>query len=401
MNTGPLAEKAIVVGGTSGIGRSVAMALLARGFSVQIIGREPPADLLSDDRVSFIRSDLSQYDEALFDRLAQDPSVSVLFLSAGLGRVAGLDALSLAEIRQLLAVNLTAAVQIIRQFYPRIKQPQRFRCGVMGSIAGLVSSPLFSVYAASKAALCRFAESVNIELEASGTANRILTVAPGSVPGTRFNGGGDEPARVLPLGEQIVEQLFSGETLFIPDYDAVYKGVLDRYHQDGHAFGLQSYQYKQRSGRAASSPRLCVGYLSGTFDLFHIGHLNILRNARANCDYLVVGVHENGARKGKETFIPLQERMAIVRACRYVDKVILATPEDSDMWTRCHYDKLFVGSDYKGTERFARYEEYFRDKGVQIVYFPYTQGTSSTQLRLALDAARENSAIQKTTTPPA
>ena len=112
-----------------------------------------------------------------------------------------------------------------------------------------------------------------------------------------------------------------------------------------------------------------------------MGHLNLLKRAKEQCDYLIVGVHGSGAWKGKETFIPLEERKAIVGACKYVDKVVDSCKEDSDAWDLWHYDRLFVGSDYKGTERFNRYEEYFKDKGVDIVYFPYTKSTSSTQIR--------------------
>ena len=112
--------------------------------------------------------------------------------------------------------------------------------------------------------------------------------------------------------------------------------------------------------------------------------MNLLKRAKQQCDYLIVGVHDSGAWKGKETFIPLEERKAIVASCKYVDRVIDSMREDSDVWDVWHYDKLFVGSDYKGTERFNRYEEYFKDKGVEIVYFPYTQGTSSTQIRDAI-----------------
>jgi len=128
-----------------------------------------------------------------------------------------------------------------------------------------------------------------------------------------------------------------------------------------------------------------IGYLSGTFDLFHIGHLNLLERAKTYCDYLVVGVNKNAAHKGKITFIPLEERMRIVGAIGIVDKVIEAFPEDSDAWNEIQYNYLFVGSDYKGSERFNRYEEYFADKDVEIIYFPYTQGTSSSKLREVLD----------------
>lgn len=130
-----------------------------------------------------------------------------------------------------------------------------------------------------------------------------------------------------------------------------------------------------------------VGYLSGTFDLFHIGHLNILKRAKENCDYLVVGIHRDGSHKGKKTFIPFEERMEIVKSIKYVDEVIESEREDCDVYLkgRVKYDRLFVRSDYKGTERFNRYEKLIEGTGIQIVYFPYTKGTSSTQLRDALE----------------
>ena len=124
-----------------------------------------------------------------------------------------------------------------------------------------------------------------------------------------------------------------------------------------------------------------IGYTTGVYDMFHIGHLNILRRAKEQCDYLIVGVHESGAWKGKETFIPFEERVEIVKNIKYVDKVVQSLPEDADAYEKFGIHKLFVGSDYKGTERFNRYEEFFKDKNVEIVYFPYTKGTSSTQLR--------------------
>ena len=149
---------------------------------------------------------------------------------------------------------------------------------------------------------------------------------------------------------------------------------------------MSSYDYKIDNNRVNHNKQYKIGYLSGTFDLFHIGHLNLLRRAKEQCDYLIVGVHFDASHKGKVTFIPFEERLAIVGANQYVDKVVMSEREDSDAWDKYHYDMLFVGSDYKGTERFNRYEEYFKDKGVEIVYFPYTQGTSSTQLRGALSA---------------
>ena len=128
-----------------------------------------------------------------------------------------------------------------------------------------------------------------------------------------------------------------------------------------------------------------VGYLSGTFDLFHIGHLNIIRRAKSLCDYLIVGVHETAAFKNSHTFIPFEERLAIIRACRYVDEAVMAGDEDSEDWNRFHFDRLFVGSDYKGSGRFQRYEAFFSDKQVEIVYLPYTTSTSSTKIRALIN----------------
>lgn len=128
-----------------------------------------------------------------------------------------------------------------------------------------------------------------------------------------------------------------------------------------------------------------IGYMSGTFDLFHIGHLNILRKAKNNCDFLIVGVHESGAWKGKDTFIPFDERLDIVSAIKYVDQTVKSYPEDIDAIEKHHITKLFVGSDYVGSERFERYENICSKSKVEIVYFPYTKSTSSSQLRDALN----------------
>lgn len=383
-------KKAVVVGGSNGIGLAIANQLLTKDYHILLLDKAEPdsAALANSDRVTYYPCNLLDFNESLFLELSRDPDVEVLMITAGFGTVADFEYLHPAEIKNLLQVNTTAGIQIVRYFYDKLKSDKPFYCGMMGSIAGLVSSPMFSVYAASKAAVCRFIESVNIELEVSGAANRILNVSPGSIKGTKFNGGENDPALTRELAEQIVANLLSRNTLFIPEYDEIFKGVIDRYQADPHGYGLHSYQYKKDSGRAVSKSRVRIGYLSGTFDLFHVGHLNLIKRAKAQCDYLIVGVHPDASHKGKVTFIPYEERLAVVGACRYVDKAVPSCAEDSDAWDLHHFHKLFVGSDYKGTERFLRYEEYFKDKDVEIVYFPYTQSTSSTQIR--------NTIVQKT-----
>lgn len=375
-------KKAVVIGGSNGIGLAITKNLIASGHYVYIVDRHAPEEgVLIKGAFCYQFGDLLDLNEDLITTYAGDAEIGLLMITAGFGRVADFEFFHTSEIRNMMMVNATATIEILRLFYNRIKGTAPFYCGVMGSISGLLSSPSAAVYAASKAAVCRLIESVNIELEMAGTNNRILNVSPASFKGSRFYGGQNQLELLEGLAQEIIDHLLNRDTIFIPHYEDTFKTVLNRYHNDPHGYGIHSYQYKKKSGRLDNERRVKVGYLSGTFDLFHVGHLNLLRRAKQQCDYLIVGVHNSGAWKGKETFIPLDERKQIVAACKYVDKVVDSCREDSDAWDLWHYDRLFVGSDYKGTERFNRYEEYFKDRGVEIVYFPYTQSTSSTQIR--------------------
>lgn len=380
-------KEALVIGGSNGIGLAITLELQKKGYFVNIIDKAQNDMLVEYDNIRFCQANLLNPD---FSFLEQYKDIDTLVITAGFGRITPFEELLDQEIQNGFQVNSIAAIRIIHFFFTKMKQKAPFYCAVMGSIAGLISSPLFATYGATKAALCNAIESLNIELEMAGTENRILNVSPGSIKGTKFNGGDNDLHKTEELAQAIVGKMEERQTLYIPEYEEVYKGVLERYHNDPHQFGLDSYQYKQASGRTSSRPQLKIGYLSGTFDLFHIGHLNLLRRAKEHCDYLVVGVHKDASHKGKSTFISFEERCEIVRSIKYVDQVIPSEREDCDVYLKgiVKYDYLFVGSDYKGTERFNRYEEIFADKGVEIVYFPYTQGTSSSQLREALSAIR-------------
>ncbi|MBW1601135.1 adenylyltransferase/cytidyltransferase family protein [Streptomyces sp. JJ66] len=133
-----------------------------------------------------------------------------------------------------------------------------------------------------------------------------------------------------------------------------------------------------------------VGYAPGAYDLFHIGHLNILRHARQQCDYLVAGVvsDEMAERaKGRRPMIPLVERLEIVRSVKYVDAAFVETvPSKLETWRQVRFDVLFKGDDWRGTPKGDQLERDFATVGVDVVYFPYTVHTSSTHLRRALDA---------------
>ncbi len=135
-----------------------------------------------------------------------------------------------------------------------------------------------------------------------------------------------------------------------------------------------------------------IGYTTGVYDLFHIGHLNLLKRAKEQCDYLIVGVtaDELVSYKGKQAVIPCEERMAIVEAIRYVDKTVMQTDIDKvKAWEQYHYDVIFVGDDWKGKPNWNQYEAELAKRGVDVVYFPYTQGTSSTQLRDVLNKIQD------------
>lgn len=384
-------KKAVIIGGSNGIGLAISKHMIDRGYYLEICDRsEPEAGVLPIRLFHYNYCNLLDFDEKLFLSLAADPDVEVLMITAGIGRIAEFQAHHIVEIDKILTIDTVSTIKIFRIFYDRILAKETFYSGVVGSISGWLSTPAASVYAAAKAGVVRFVESVNIELELSGTENRILDISPASFKGSRFYGGKNDLSVTGPLAEEILAHLFARDTRFIPQYEKTFRDVLERYHADPHEYGLHSYQYKKDSGRIDNSRKVKVGYLSGTFDLFHVGHLNLLMRAKAQCDYLIVGVHDSGKWKGKETFIPLKERKRIVGACRYVDKVVDSCPEDSDAWDLWHYDRLFVGSDYKGTERFNRYEEYFKDKGVEIIYFPYTQSTSSTQIRKTVQLKMED-----------
>ncbi len=138
----------------------------------------------------------------------------------------------------------------------------------------------------------------------------------------------------------------------------------------------------------AFSLKYKVGYTTGVYDMFHIGHLNILKRAKEQCEYLIVGVTTDDlvSYKNKKAIIPHEERMAIVESIKYVDQVVSqASMDKMAAWERYKFDVMFVGSDWKGTAKWNEYEHSFGKVGVDIVYFPYTKGTSSTKLREALD----------------
>lgn len=130
-----------------------------------------------------------------------------------------------------------------------------------------------------------------------------------------------------------------------------------------------------------------IGYTTGVFDLFHIGHLNLLRRAKERCEYLIVGVSSDElvSYKNKRAVIPFEERIQIVQSIRYVDQAVPQyNMNKMEAWGKYHFDVMFVGDDWKNTEKWNNYEKEFNAIGVDIIYFPYTRNTSSTLLNETL-----------------
>lgn len=128
-----------------------------------------------------------------------------------------------------------------------------------------------------------------------------------------------------------------------------------------------------------------VGYVQGSFDMFHIGHLNIIKNAKSICDYLIVGVNSDEfmySYKHKHPVIPVKERIEIIKALKYVDEAHIVNNRDKiEALEKFHYNALIMGDDYKGTQFYNEVEKELKEKKVDIIYFPYTKTTSSTMIR--------------------
>jgi len=137
---------------------------------------------------------------------------------------------------------------------------------------------------------------------------------------------------------------------------------------------------------------MIIGYTTGVFDLFHVGHLNILRNAKAMCDRLIVGVtiDELVAYKNKSAVIPFEERIEIVRMCKYVDLAVPQTNMDKlEAHDRYGFNLMFVGDDWFKSDKWNAFEAELEQRSVKIIYFPYTKSTSSTLINQTLENLRK------------
>ena len=236
-------KKALVVGGANGIGLSIATELANRTDveKVYIVDKLHLSDEYANGKFEFYQFDLTQEDYSIFDKF-QD--IDTLMITAGFGRLALFKDVDESMISLSFNVNTIPVMRIVKKFYYKLESQQNFYCGVMVSIAGFMSSPFFSIYAATKAALKVFIESVNVELLKGGSTNKILNVSPGSLKGTSFTNGKTDLSVTAPMAQAIISEMENKNDLFIPLYDEVFKNVLQRYQDDFRKEGAHSYDYK-------------------------------------------------------------------------------------------------------------------------------------------------------------
>jgi len=236
-------KNALVVGGANGIGLSIATELAKRKDvdKIYIVDKSPLSDEFINDKFKIYQFDLTQEDYSIFDNFHD---IDTLMITAGFGKLALFKDVDESMIHLSFNVNTIPVMRIIKRFYYKLEARQDFYCGVMVSIAGFMSSPFFSIYAATKAALKVFIESVNVELLKAGSTNQILNISPGSLKGTSFTNGKTDLSVTAPMAQAIISEMEKKTDLFIPQYEEVFKTVLHRYYDDFRKEGAHSYDYK-------------------------------------------------------------------------------------------------------------------------------------------------------------
>lgn len=241
-------KRILVVGGANGIGLSIATELAKRDSveKVYIVDKAPLADEFMNQKFEVFQFDLTNEDYSFFGRFVD---INAMMITAGFGKLALFKDVPESYIMKSFNVNTIPVLRLVHKFYGKLEAQEDFYCGAMVSIAGFMSSPFFAVYGATKAALKIFIESVNVELKKASSNNRILNVSPGSLKGTSFTAGKTDLNVTAPMANEIISRLEAKDDLFIPQYEEVFKNVLERYHADFRAEGEHSYDYKIESGR--------------------------------------------------------------------------------------------------------------------------------------------------------
>lgn len=238
----------LIVGGASGIGLAMAKELEQDEAvkDIYIVDKQELSQEYIGNKVKSFVFDLTSQDYSFFNQFSD---INSLIITAGFGKLDLFENIEESLISTYFQVNAIAPIRVIKHFYDKLLKEKDFYCSIMVSISGFMSSPFFSVYAATKASLKIFIESVNVELKKAGSVNRILNVSPGSIKGTSFSGGKTDLSETKQLAQDILKNMREKNDLFIPKYEEVFKQVLQRYQEDFRKEGEHSYDYKLQSGR--------------------------------------------------------------------------------------------------------------------------------------------------------
>ena len=241
-------KRILIVGGANGIGLSIAQELARRDTTevIYIVDKAPLQERYAHPRIKSFQFDLTESDYRFFDRFFD---IDTLMITAGFGRIELFKDIPEQHIIDSFNVNTIPVLRLIKRFYGKLESKKDFYCGVMVSISGFMSSPVAAIYGSTKAALRVFIESVNVELFKAGSNNRILNVSPGAIKGSAFYGKPNDLDELHDLGCSIISHLEAKDDLFIPQYEEVFKEVLQRYHEDFRKEGAHSYEYKIKSDR--------------------------------------------------------------------------------------------------------------------------------------------------------
>ncbi len=241
-------KRILVVGGAGGIGLAIAEEMASREETekVFVVDKAPLLEQYAHPKIEAFQFDLTVDDYSFFDRFND---IDAMMITAGFGRLALFKDIPEQHIIDSFNVNTLPVLRLVKRFYNKLEGKEDFYCGVMVSIAGWLSSPFFAVYGATKAALKIFIESVNVELLKAGTTNQILNISPGTIKGTGFYAGKTDLDVLHDLTLNIICHLEAKDDVFVPQYEEIYKNVLQRYHDDFRKEGVHSYEYKLHSKR--------------------------------------------------------------------------------------------------------------------------------------------------------
>lgn len=239
---------AIFFGGTNGLGLATAKYLHDQGYNLEIIGRdfslaEKVFKHAKSDKVKMFRHDFLIDDiESLFGKLQKSPTA--VFYTAGIGRIERFSATTSEYIENCYRLNVTTPTLLLNHYYSRLSSEEKFHFGWVTSISGHLSSPMLAIYAASKSAASRLIESINAEIDTTGSVNVVTDFCPGNFEGSSFFGKETNLESLETLAISFASETLRSQKKFIPKYDSIYRSTLSRYYENPEAFGFASYKYK-------------------------------------------------------------------------------------------------------------------------------------------------------------